>query len=163
MEKVIEEVIQCFLCCVRLASSASFSGTGRTFKTCGGRRSEGSCSSKPAAALLNFLTMRASSGSRFEVPCASAVAGSYTSFNTHVLVMAIPSVPTISGPMTSFCTTLSTLSNSGHISGHVPTGVIASASVRGRSGSARKPSLIAFARSVSRLFLSYVAATQKSL
>ncbi len=57
---------------------------------------------------------------------------------------------TTSGPQTSFWTTLSTLSNSAHISWHVPTGVIASANVLGLSGSARKPSAIAATRSLSR-------------
>lgn len=40
----------------------------RTLSVGGGRRSDGSCSSSPAAALLNFLTMRASSGNCLEEP-----------------------------------------------------------------------------------------------
>lgn len=52
------------------------------------------------------------------------------------------------------CTILSTRSNSGHMSWHVPTGVIAWASEVGFSGSARKPFLIASFRSCSRFCLS---------
>lgn len=62
--------------------------------------------------------------------------------------------PTFSASQTSFCTIRSILSNSAHFSGQVPTGVIASARLRGRSGSARKPLAIALARSCSRFFLS---------
>ena len=54
-----------------------------------------------------------------------------------------------------FCTIRSTLSNSGHISVHVPTGVMALSKLVFFSGSARNPSLIAFVRSASRLVFSY--------
>lgn len=62
---------------------------------------------------------------------------------------------TFSALSTIFWTMRSTLSNSGHISVHVPTGVIALSKLVFFSGSARNPSLMAFARSASRLVLSY--------
>lgn len=68
-------------------------------------------------------------------------------------------MPTSSCCQTSFCTIRSILSNSAHMSGHVPTGVIASASALGLSGSARKPFRIACLRSSSRFFLSYIGNT----
>ena len=63
-------------------------------------------------------------------------------------------VHTFSAPSTMSWTILSTRSYSGHISWHVPTGVMAWASEVGLSGSARTPLLIASFRSCSRFCLS---------
>lgn len=59
------------------------------------------------------------------------------------------------------CTILSTRSNSGHISWHVPTGVMAFASEVGLFGSERTPFVMASLLSFSRFFLSYQESERK--
>jgi hypothetical protein len=72
-----------------------------------------------------------------------------------VLLLVAVTTLTFSHRSTIICTMRSTRSKGGHISVHVPTGVIALSRVVFFSGSARKPFCMASRRSSSRRFLSY--------
>lgn len=112
--------------------------------------SEGTCSSSPAADRRKRLTM-ISSEAMGRPPCGSGI---YTQLSIRRRRLGRMFL-TRSHRSTIICTMRSTRSYGGHISVHVPTGVIALSRVVFFSGSARKPIRMASRRSSSLRFLSY--------